>query len=76
MRDLGLIPGLERSPGGGHGDTLQYSCLKYSNGQRSLMDCSPWVCRESDMTELLSTFIGRTDAEAEAQVLWPPDVKN
>ena len=21
-------------------------------------------------------FIGRTDAEAEAQILWPPDVKN
>ena len=21
-------------------------------------------------------FIGRTDAEAETQILWPPDVKN
>ena len=27
-RDLGLIPGLGRSPGGGHGNTLQYSCLE------------------------------------------------
>ena len=26
--DLGLIPGLERSPGGGHGNTHQYSCLE------------------------------------------------
>ena len=26
--DLGLIPGLERSPGGGHGNPLQYSCLE------------------------------------------------
>ena len=26
--DLGLIPGLERSPGGGHGHSLQYSCLE------------------------------------------------
>ena len=25
--DLGLIPGSERSPGGGRGDPLQYSCL-------------------------------------------------
>ena len=25
--DLGLIPGLGRSPGGGHGSPLQYSCL-------------------------------------------------
>ena len=28
IRDAGLIPGLERSPGGGHGNLLQYSCLK------------------------------------------------
>ena len=26
--DLGLLPGLERSPGGGHGYPLQYSCLE------------------------------------------------
>ena len=28
VRDMGLIPGLGRSPGGGHGNPLQYSCLK------------------------------------------------
>jgi len=27
-RDAGLIPGLGRSPGGGHGNPLQYSCLE------------------------------------------------
>ena len=27
-RDLDLIPGLGRSPGGGHGNPLQYSCLE------------------------------------------------
>ena len=27
---LGSIPGLERSPGGGHGNPLQYSCLENS----------------------------------------------
>ena len=26
--DLGSIPGLERSPGGGHSNLLQYSCLE------------------------------------------------
>ena len=26
--DLGSIPGLERSPGRGHGNPLQYSCLE------------------------------------------------
>ena len=28
VRDTGLIPGLGRSPGGGHGNLLQYSCLE------------------------------------------------
>ena len=28
VRDVGLIPGLGRSPGGGHGNPLQYSCLE------------------------------------------------
>ena len=27
-RDRGLIPGSGRSPGGGHGNPLQYSCLE------------------------------------------------
>ena len=49
--DLGLIPGLERSPGEGHGNPLQYSCLENSYGQRSLTGYSPWGCKESDITE-------------------------
>ena len=28
MRDVGLIPGSWRSPGGGHGNPLHYSCLE------------------------------------------------
>ena len=28
VRDLGSIPGLGRSPGAGHGNPLQYSCLE------------------------------------------------
>ena len=28
VRDGGSIPGLGRSPGGGHGNALQYSCLE------------------------------------------------
>ena len=27
-RDMGLIPGSRRSPGGGNGNPLQYSCLE------------------------------------------------
>ena len=30
MRDLGSIPGLGRSPGGGHGNPLHYSILENS----------------------------------------------
>ena len=30
IRDVGLIPGSGRSPGGGHGNPLQYSCLENS----------------------------------------------
>ena len=29
-RDMGLIPGSGRSPGGGNGNPLQYSCLENS----------------------------------------------
>ena len=28
IKDVGLIPGSGRSPGGGHGNPLQYSCLE------------------------------------------------
>ena len=51
MGDLGLIPGLGRSPGGGHGNPPQYSCLENPYGHRSLVGYSPWGCKESDMTE-------------------------
>ena len=54
--DPGLIPGLGRSPGGGgHGNPLQYSCLKNPHGQRSLVGYSLWCHKESDTIEWLST---------------------
>ena len=36
VRDLGLIPQSGRSPGGGHGNPGQYSCLE------NLMDREAW----------------------------------
>ena len=53
--DLSSIPGLGRSPGEGHGNPLQYSCLENPYGQRSLAGYSPWGHKELDMTERLST---------------------
>ena len=38
--DLGSIPGLGRSLGGGHGNPLQYSYLENLHGQRSLVGYS------------------------------------
>ena len=43
--DLGLKPGLGRSPGGGHGNPFQYSCPGNPHGQRSLEGYSPWVAK-------------------------------
>ena len=52
--ETGLIPGWGRSPGGGHGNPLQYSCLENS------MDRGAWRAtvhgghEESDTTESLT----------------------
>ena len=53
--DLGSIPGLGRSPEGGHGNPFQHSSLENPHGQRSPAGYSPWGRKESDMTERLST---------------------
>ena len=50
IRDMGSIPGSGRSPGGGHGNPLQYSCLE------NPMDRGAWRAvvhrvTESDTTE-------------------------
>ena len=49
---LCLSPGLGRSPGRGHGNPLQYSCLENPRGQRSLAVYSPWGLKESYTTEV------------------------
>ena len=41
IKDAGLIPGSGKSPGGGYGNPLQYSCLDNPHGQRSLMGYGP-----------------------------------
>ena len=49
--DLGSMPGWERSPAGGHGNPLQYSCLGNPHGWRNLASYSQWGSKKSDTTE-------------------------
>ena len=50
-RDVGLIPGLRRSPGEENGNPTPAFLPGKSHGQRSLEGYSPWGCKELDMTE-------------------------
>ena len=50
IRYVGSIPGLVRSPGGGHGNSLQSSCLENPHGQRSLVGYRPRDHQEPDTT--------------------------
>ena len=47
-RDVGLTPGLERSPGVGNGKSLQDPCLGILCTEKP---GSPWGHKELDMTE-------------------------
>ena len=49
-RDTGSVPGWERSPGGGHDNPLQYSCLKNPMDRRAWR-AMVYRAAESDMTE-------------------------
>ena len=50
-RDTNSILGLGQSPGGGHKNALQYSCLENPHGQRSLGCYNPQDCAELDTTK-------------------------
>ena len=51
IEDVGLIPGLGRSPGGGHGSPLQCSCLDNPMDRGAWGATVYWGCTESDTTE-------------------------
>ena len=50
LRDTGSIPGLGRSPAGGHDNPLQYSCLEDPR-ERGVRGYSPQGCEEWNTTE-------------------------
>ena len=54
-RDAGLIPGPRRSPRGGHGNPLQYSCLENPRGRRAWMATVHRLAKSRTRLEQLST---------------------
>ena len=54
--------------------------LKNSHFQSVVLEKNPLDCKEIKLDSPKGNqpwvFIGRTDAEAETPILWPPDVKN
>ena len=50
--DSGLIPGLEKSPGGGHGNPFQFSCLE-NPMDRGASRVAVHGVAESDTTEMI-----------------------
>ena len=51
IRDMGSIPGWGRSPGGGHGNPLQYFCLEHP------MDRGAWQATVHRDAELDTTEV-------------------
>ena len=51
VRDLSSLPGSGRSPGGGHGNPLQYSCLENPIDRGARWARVYGVAKELDMTE-------------------------
>ena len=53
--DVGLIPGLERSSGGGHGNPFQYSCLENPMDRGAWQATVHWVTQSRTRLKRLST---------------------
>ena len=50
-RDTGSVPGLGQSPGGGHGNPLQYSCLENTLDRGAWWATVHTAEKESGMTD-------------------------
>ena len=70
LRGARSYPGSGRSPGGGHGNSLQYSCLENPHGQRSLVGYSPLDCKESDMSKTTNACTIQTTKAMANCILW------
>ena len=58
IRDMGSIPGLGRSPGGGPGNPLQYSCLENSMDRGAWRATVHGVAKSQTGLKQLSIMLG------------------
>ena len=62
IRDVGSVPGSQRSPEGGHGNPLQYSCLE------NLMDRGAW---QATILRVAKSQTRRKQLTTYAHTQWP-----
>ena len=55
VRDKGSVPGSRRSPGGGNGNPLQYSCLENPMDKGAWWATVHWVTKSQTQLKRLST---------------------
>ena len=64
VRDAGLIPGSGRSPRGGHGSPLQYSCLENPMDRGTWRTTVHQVAKSQTRLKRLSTHVHTFQKEA------------
>ena len=64
----GFNPWLGRFPGGGHGNTLQYSCLENPHGLRCLAGYSSWGLKELEATKRINKCLKNSGSPISLEV--------
>ena len=78
IRHVGLIPGLGKSPGGGHGNPLQYSCLEKPMDRGTWWATVHGVPQSQTPLKRLSMHARRTSEETpehSLSLLWDDSVR-
>ena len=73
--DRSLIPGTGRSPGGRHGNALQYSCMENPMSRRAWWGYKPWGCKRigcNRVTELEHESESENEVTQSCQTLCDP----
>ena len=69
-RDMGLIPGSQRSPGVGNGNPLQYSCLENSMDRGAWWSIVHWVSKSKTLlTEISMCVMEHTHTHTHTHIL-------